>query len=112
MTYTTQNYGYFIINCWIIIHHQTLIKKIKPTISKANERYISRSPKYILPSHNHEYIKLTCRYQLIHQYNANGNGNDAENNMDHISSPNPIKTDTKRIKHWDHEELHASKDFF
>ena len=36
----------------------------KPTILKANERYIIRSPKYILPSHNHEYIKLTCRYQL------------------------------------------------
>ena len=27
----------------------------KPTISKANERYIIRSPTYILPSHNHEY---------------------------------------------------------
>ena len=31
----------------------------KPTISKANDRYIIRSPKYILPSHNHDYIKLT-----------------------------------------------------
>ena len=48
-----------------------------------------RSPKYILPSYNHEYIKLTCRYQvpsLLNQYNANGNY--AENNIVHISSPN------------------------
>ena len=48
----------------------------KPTISKENERYIIRSSKYILSSHNHEYIKLTCRYELpslLNQYNANGN---------------------------------------
>ena len=74
----------------------------KPPISKANERYIIRSPKYILPSHNHEYIKITCRYQLpslLNQYNANGN--DAENNMDHISIPNPIKTaNTKSLKQY------------
>ena len=65
----------------------------KPTISKANERYIIRSPTYILPSHNHEYIKLTCRCQLpslLNKYNATGN--DTKNNMDHSSSPNPIKT--------------------
>ena len=57
-------------------------------------------PKYTLPSHNHEYIKLTCRYQLpslLNQYNATGN--DAENNMDHNASPNPIKTvNTKSLK--------------
>ena len=74
----------------------------KPTISKANERYIIRSPKYILPSHNHEYIKLTCRYQLpslLNQYIANGN--DADNDMEHISSPNPIKTvHTKSLKQY------------
>ena len=74
----------------------------KPTISKANERYIIRSPKYILPSHNHEYIKLTCRYQLpslLNQYSANGN--DADNDMEHISSPNPIKTvHTKSLKQY------------
>ena len=74
----------------------------KPTISKANERYIICSPKYILTSHNHEYIKLTCRYQLpslINQYNANGN--DAQNNMDHISSPNPIENvNTKSLKQY------------
>ena len=37
-------------------------------------------------------LYLSCRYQLpslLNQYNANGN--DAENNMDHISSQNPIK---------------------
>ena len=82
----------------------TNILHFMPTISKANERYIIRSPKYILPSHNHEYIKLTCRYQLpslLNQYNANGNGNDAENNMDHNSSPNPIKTvNTKALKQY------------
>ena len=47
----------------------------------------------LLHSHNHEYIKLTCRYQLhslLNKYNATVN--DAENNMDHNSSPNPIKT--------------------
>ena len=74
----------------------------KPTISNENERYIIRSPKYILPSHNHDYIKLTCRYQLpslLNQYNANDN--DAENNMDHISIPNPIKTvNTKSLKQY------------
>ena len=72
----------------------------KPTISKANERYIIRSPIYILPSHNHEYIKLTCRYQLpslLSKYNATCK--DAENNIDHNSSPNSIKTViTKSLK--------------
>ena len=66
---------------------------LKPTLSKANERYIILCPKYTLPSHNHECIKLTCTYQLhslLKQYNATGN--DAENNMDHILSPYPIKT--------------------
>ena len=91
----------------LIFYHELLnnntssnFLNFKPTISKANERYIIRSPKYILPSHNHEYIKLTCRYQLpsvLNQYNANGNN--AENNMDHIASPNPIKTvNTKSLK--------------
>ena len=72
----------------------------KPTISKANERYIIRSPTYIFPSHNHEYIKLTCRYQLPSLLNKfNATGNDAENNMDHNLSPNPIKTViTKSLK--------------
>ena len=58
MTYTTLNCWYFIINCWyfiincwIIIHHLTFYLNFKPTISKANDRYIIRSPKYILPSH-------------------------------------------------------------
>ena len=85
--------------------HRLLTVYFKPTILKANESYIIRSPKYILPSHNHEYIKLTCRYQLpslLNQYNANGN--DAENNMDHISSLNPIKTvnteSLNNIKHY------------
>ena len=95
----------------LLIFYHTLLKNhtstnflnFKPTISKANnERYIIRSPKYILPSYNHEYIKLTCRYHLpslLNQYNANGN--DAENNMDHISSPNPIKTvNTKSLKQY------------
>ena len=70
----------------------------KPTISKANERYIIRSPKYVLPSHNHEYIKLTCRYQLpslLNQYNANGN--DAENNMDHIYHSTQISATSKKV---------------
>ena len=88
----------------LIFYHNLLNNNnnFKPTISKANERYIIRSPKYILPSHNHEDIKLTCRYQspsLLNQYNANGN--DAEINMDHISSPNPIKTvNTKSLKQY------------
>ena len=87
-----------------LLNNNTLynILNFKPTISKANERYIIRLPKYILPSHNHEYIKLTCRYQLpslLNQFNANGN--DAENNMDHISRPNPIKTvNTKSLKQY------------
>ena len=65
----------------------------KPTISKANEIYIIRSPTNIFPSHNHDYIKLTCRYQLpslLNKYNATGN--DAKHNMNHNSSQNPIKT--------------------
>ena len=37
---------------------------VKPRISKTNKRYIIRSSKYTLSSHNHEHIKLTCRYQL------------------------------------------------
>ena len=79
----------------LICYHKLLnnntssnFKKIMPTISKANERYIIRSTIYILHSHNHEYIKLTCRYQLpslLDKYNATGN--DAKNNMDHNSSP-------------------------
>ena len=56
--------------------------------------------KYTLPSHNHEYIKLPCRYQLpslLNQYNATGHY--AENNMNHNSSPNPIKSvDSKSLK--------------
>ena len=74
----------------------------KPTISKANERLIIRSPKYILPSHNHEYIKFTCRYQLPSLFNQyNTTSNEAENNMDHNSSPNPIKTvNTKSLKQY------------
>ena len=64
--------------------------------------YHKLSSKYILPSHNNEYIELTCRYQLpslLNQYNANGN--DAENNMDHNSSPNAIKTvNTKSLKQY------------
>ena len=49
-----------------LLNNNTLsnFKNFKPTISKTNERYIICSPTYILPSHNHEYIKLTCRYQL------------------------------------------------
>ena len=47
-------------------------------------------------------LYLSCRYQLpslLSQYKANGN--DAENNMDHISSPNPIKTvNTKSLKQY------------
>ena len=72
----------------------------KPIISTANERYIIRSSTCILPSHNHEYIKLTCRYQLLSLLNKyNATGNDAENNMDHNSSPNHIKTViTKSLK--------------
>ena len=91
----------------LIFYHELLnnntssnFLNFKPAISKANERYTIRSPKYILPLHNHGYIKLTCRYQLpslLNQYNANDN--DAENNMDHISSPNPIKiVNTKSLK--------------
>ena len=74
----------------------------KPTISKENQRYIISSPKYILPSHNHEYIKLTCRYQLPSLLNqCNANGNDAENNMDYNTSPNPINTiNTKSLKQY------------
>ena len=57
---------------YVIYNNEVLFKifynltyfNFKPTISKANERCIIRSPKCILPSHNHEYIKLTCRYQL------------------------------------------------
>ena len=87
-------------NKLLIFYHNLLsnntssnFKKCKPTIPKTNERFIIRSPKYTLPSHNHECIKWTCRYQLpslLNQYNANGN--DAENNMAHKSSSNPIKT--------------------
>ena len=74
----------------------------KHTISKSSERYIIRSPKYILLSHNHDYIKLTCRHQLpslLNQYNANGNH--AENNWNLISSLNPNKTvKTKSLKQY------------
>ena len=48
----------------VIFYHKLLSNNIstnflilKPMISKANEIYIIRSPKYILPSHNHDYIK-------------------------------------------------------
>ena len=96
-------------NKLLIFYHKLLnintasnFLNFKPEISKANERYIIRSPKYILHSHNHEYIKLTCRYHLpslLNQYNANDN--DAENNMDDISSPNPIKTiNTKSLQQY------------
>ena len=83
-----------LINITIIpqLEVAVLAVNFNPTILKANERYIFHSPKYILPSHNHEYIKLTCRYQLpllLNQYNAIGN--DAENIMDHNSSQNLIK---------------------
>ena len=64
-------------------------------------RYIIRSPTYRQHSQNHQYIKLPSRYQLpslLNKYNATGN--DAENNMDHTSSTNPIKTViTKSLKH-------------
>ena len=88
--YNTLKFNYLYVTKLLIRYHKLLnnVLNFKSTITKANERYTIRSPKYILPSHNHDYIKLTCRYQLpslLNQYNA-------ENNMDHNSSPNPIKT--------------------
>ena len=35
-----------------------------PVCSHGSERYPIRNPKLLTPSYNHEYIKLTCRYQL------------------------------------------------
>ena len=58
------------------IYHNVLTGKIPlyfhsfmPSVSTGNVRYPLRNPQLQLPKYKHEYIKLTCRYQLPHLLN-------------------------------------------
>ena len=55
----------------LVFYHNLLLQStpnhfnsFTPSYSTGNLRYPIRDPKFKLPSHSHEYTKLTCRYQL------------------------------------------------
>ena len=55
----------------LTFYHNMLHKNISnnftnflPKYSNGSTRYPIRCPKYLLPPHKHDYIKLTCRYQI------------------------------------------------
>ena len=57
----------------LVFYHNVLTGKIPlyfhsfmPSVSTGNVRYPLRNPQLQLPKYKHEYIKLTCRYQLPH----------------------------------------------
>jgi len=73
-----------------------------PKFSIGNTRYPIRSPKYLLPTYKHEYIKLTCRYQIplilnsymLPDHDITSYMSDLLQNVEHI----PLKLFKRNVK--------------
>ena len=76
----------------LVFYHNLLTGKIPlyfhsfmPSVSTGNVRYPLRNPQLQLPKYKHEYIKLTCRYQLPHLLNQYMSRDQEEiNNRDEV----------------------------